>query len=185
MAGLSARHVSFLETGRSQPGREMVHKLAESLAVSSRERNIMLKSAGFAAMHRTRPWDDPDLRTATRSVRTVLAAHLPHRALALDRLYNVVATNDAAALLRRNRLPQVESATINVIRASLHPRGLAPMIVNFTDWLADVLMQLAQQAQLTGDAALSALHREAASRNLGEMTIDARRVCPVINEMVV
>jgi len=160
VAGVSARHVSFLETGRSQPSREMVLKLAESLAVPLRERNPMLESAGFAAMYRTRAWDDPDLRSAMLSVRTVLAAHMPHPALALDRLYNVVATNDAAAALLRELLPQGESSTINVIRATLHPQGLAPKIVNFTDWRADVLMRLAQQAHLTGDAALSELHRE-------------------------
>ena len=160
MAGVSARHVSFLETGRSLPSREMVLKLAQALGVPFRERNPMLASAGFAAMYRTRDWDDPDLRLLMQSVRTVLAAHMPHPALALDRLYNVVATNAAAAMLLRALLPHDESATINVIRATLHPEGLAPLIVNFTDWREDVLTRLARQVQLTGDAALAELYRE-------------------------
>lgn len=160
MAGVSARHISFLETGRSQPSREMVLRLAQSLAVPLRERNPMLESAGFAAMYRARHWDDPDLGPALQSVRTVLAAHMPHPALALDRLYDVVATNAAAAALLRRLLPQGDGSPINVIRATLHPQGLAPHIVNFADWRADVLMRLEQHARLTEDAALSALHRE-------------------------
>lgn len=159
-AGVSARHMSFLETGRSQPSREMVLKLAQCLAVPLRERNPMLELAGFAPMYRTRAWDDPDLRPAMQSVRTVLAAHTPHPALALDRLYNVVATNDAAAALLRKVLPQGETTTINVIRATLHPQGLAPHIINFADWRADILMRLDQQARRTGDADLSALRQE-------------------------
>jgi transcriptional regulator with XRE-family HTH domain len=160
VAGVSARHISFLETGRAQPSREMVLKLAQSLAVPLRERNPMLASAGFAAMYRTRAWDDPDLRLALQSVRTVLAAHMPHPALALDRLYHVVEANAAATALLQTLLPQGDAGTINVIRATLHPQGLAPHIVNFTDWRADVLMRLDRQAQQTGDAELSALHRE-------------------------
>lgn len=161
--GVSARHLSFLETGRSRPSREMVLRLANALAVPLRERNPMLESAGFAPMYRLRAWDDPDLRPAMRSVHTVLAAHMPHPALALDRLYDVVASNDAAEALLRRLLPHGEGAKINVIRATLHPRGLAPRIVNFPEWRADVLMRLRQQARLTGDAALSALHREVAA----------------------
>jgi len=160
VAGVSARHVSFLETGRSQPSREMVLKLAQSLDVPLRERNPMLESAGFAPMYRARAWDDPDLLPAMRSVQTVLMAHMPHPAMALDRVYNVVAANDAATELLRRLMPHGDTATINVIRATLHPDGLAPMILNFADWRADVLMRLGQQVQTTGDPALSELHQE-------------------------
>lgn len=185
MAGVSTRHLSFLETGRSQPSREMVLKLAQALAVPLRDRNPMLESAGFAAMYRTRAWDDPDLRPAMRSVQTVLAAHMPHPAVALDRLYDVVAANDAATALLRKLLPQHASSTINVIRATLHPQALAPSILNFTDWRADVLMRLAQQARLTGDSALSDLHREVSAYPLPPGLPAPRRVRPAAKPEVI
>ena len=162
-ADVSERHISFLETGRAQPSREMVLRLAQALAMPLRERNPMLEAAGFAAMYRARSWDDPDLEAAMRSVRTVLAAHMPHPALALDRRYDVVESNAAATVLLRTLLPQAQTPPLNVIRATLHPEGLAPHILNFADWRTDVLMRLGEQAQRTGDPELAALHREVAA----------------------
>jgi len=156
-AGLSTRHLSFLETGRSAPSREMVLRLADRLGVPLRERNPMLAAAGYAPMYRARPLDDPQMEAARRSVERVLQGHMPNPALVFDRFYNVVATNPAAGILLQGAAPELVEPPVNVVRLSLHPRGVAARIVNFGQWRDHILARLRVQLESTGDAYLGSL----------------------------
>ena len=167
-SGVSTRHISCLETGRAKHSREMVIQLADGLAVPLRSRNPMLEAAGFAPMHRQREWSDPELRSALLAVRTLLEAHSPYPAFALDRLYNVIEANRAATVFLRHMLPLWEFAPLNVVRATLHPQGLAPHIGNWAAWRAHVLLRLDQQVQSTGDAELAALRHEVGAYPVAE-----------------
>ena len=127
---MSTRHLSYVETGRSAPSREMVLRLAERLAVPLRERNALLVAAGYAPMYRERPLDDPALAAARRAVELVLKGHEPYPALAIDRHWNLVAHNAPVPLLMAGAAAALLAPPINVLRLSLHPQGLAPRIAN-------------------------------------------------------
>jgi transcriptional regulator with XRE-family HTH domain len=159
-ADISTRHLSFVETGRSVPSREMVLRLAERLDVPLRERNALLVAAGYAPMYRERPFDDPALATARQAVELILRSHEPYPALAVDRHWNLLAHNAMVPPLLARADPALLQGTVNVLRLSLHPRGLAPHIVNLGQWRHHLFERLRQQIQLTGDAALQALERE-------------------------
>ena len=167
-ADLSARHLSFMETGRSTPSREMVLRLAERLGVPLRERNPMLEAAGYAPMYRRSPLDAPEMQAARRSLDIVLRSHLPNPSLAFDRFYNVVAANPAVGALLQGAQPELLEAPINVVRISLHPRGVASRIVNFTQWRKHILGRLQQQQETTGDAYLKSLIDEVVAYPLAE-----------------
>ena len=160
-ADISTRHVSFMETGRTNPSRDMVLRLCERLAVPLRERNALLVAAGYAPMYRERALDDPALAAARQAVELVLKGHEPCPAIALDRCWNVVATNRAAqALLSAHVAPELLAPPVNVFRLSLHPEGLAPRIANLAQWRAHLFERLRQQIQATADPALIALQAE-------------------------
>ena len=160
-ADVSTRHVSFMETGRTNPSREMVLRLCERLAVPLRERNALLMAAGYAPMYRERALDDPALAAARKAVELVLKGHEPCPALALDRCWNVVAANRAAqALMSAYVPPELLAPPVNVLRLSLHPQGLAPRIANLAQWRAHLFERLRQQIQSTADPALIALQEE-------------------------
>jgi transcriptional regulator with XRE-family HTH domain len=160
-ADISTRHVSFMETGRTNPSREMVLRLCERLAIPLRERNALLVAAGYAPMYRERALDDPALAAARQAVELVLKGHEPSPAIALDRCWNVVATNRAAlALLTTHVSPELLAPPINVFRLSLHPDGLAPRIANLAQWRHHLFERLRQQIQATADPALIALQAE-------------------------
>ncbi|MFN7153449.1 MAG: helix-turn-helix domain-containing protein [Acidovorax sp.] len=160
-ADISTRHVSFMETGRTNPSRDMVLRLCERLAVPLRERNALLVAAGYAPMYRERALDDPALAAARQAVELVLKGHEPCPAIALDRCWNVVATNRAAhALLAAHVSPALLAPPVNVFRLSLHPEGLAPRIANLAQWRAHLFERLRQQIQATADPALIALQAE-------------------------
>lgn len=160
-AGVSTRHVSFMETGRTNPSREMVLRLCERLAVPLRERNALLVAAGYAPMYRERALTDPALAAARQAVELVLKGHEPFPAIALDRCWNVVATNRAAQMLLASHVDAALLAPpINVFRLSLHPQGLAPRIANLAQWRAHLFERLRQQIQATADPALIALKAE-------------------------
>lgn len=162
-ADISTRHVSFMETGRTNPSRDMVLRLCYRLGIPLRERNALLLAAGYAPMYRERALDDPALAAARQAVALVLKGHEPWPALALDRQWNVVLANDAAqALLARQVPPDMLATPLNVLRLSLHPRGLAPLIVNLAQWRAHLLERLHHQIQATADPALQALQAELA-----------------------
>ena len=160
-ADISPRHVSFMETGRTNPSRDMVLRLCERLAVPLRERNALLVAAGYAPMYRERALDDPALAAARQAVELVLKGHEPCPAIALDRCWNVVAANRAAlALLSAHVSPALLAPPINVFRLSLHPEGLSRRIANLAQWRAHLLARLRQQIQATADPALVQLQAE-------------------------
>ncbi|MDN3922322.1 helix-turn-helix domain-containing protein [Roseateles violae] len=159
-AEISTRHLSYVETGRAAPSREMVLRLAQRLEVPLRERNALLVAAGFAPMYPQRGLDDPALAAARRAVDLVLKGHEPHPALAVDRHWQLVAHNAIVPLLMAGAAPALLQAPINVLRLSLHPDGLAPRIANLPQWRAHLLERLQQQIAATGDAGLQALHEE-------------------------
>ena len=160
-ADISTRHVSFMETGRTNPSRDMVLRLCERLAIPLRERNALLVAAGYAPMYRERALDDPALAAARQAVELVLKGHEPCPAIALDRCWNVVAANRAAqALLAAHVSPELLAPPVNVFRLSLHPDGLASGIANLAQWRHHLFERLRQQIHATADPALLALQAE-------------------------
>ncbi len=159
-AGISPRHLSFVETGRSVPSRELVLRLGRCLDVPLRERNVLLLAAGYAPMYRERPLDHPDLAQARRAVDMILESHDPYPALAIDRHWNLIAANRMVPHLLASADPALLQPPVNVLRLSLHPRGLAPSIVNLAQWRAHLFERLAQQIEATADRELVALRDE-------------------------
>lgn len=159
-AGVSARHVSFVETGRAQPSRDMVLRLAEQLDVPLRDRNPMLLAAGFAPTYRERALDDPEMAPVRRAVEVILAGYHPYPALAVDRGWNLVVGNSSLAVLTDGADAKLLEPPVNVLRLSLHPHGVAGRILNLAQWRGHVLDRLAREAAATGAAALVDLHRE-------------------------
>jgi len=156
-AEVSTRHLSWLETGKSQPSRAMVLRLAEQLDVPLRERNAMLSAAGYAPLYGERPLSDPTLASVRGALQRLLDAHEPWPALAVDRHWQLVAHNRLVPLLMASAAPALLQPPINVLRLSLHPQGLAPMVVSLPAWRAHVLQRLQRQIVSTGDAELSRL----------------------------
>jgi transcriptional regulator with XRE-family HTH domain len=159
-AEISTRHLSFLETGRSQPSREMVLLLAEKLDMPLRERNIMLVAAGFAPVYSQRSLDDPALASMRQAVDLVLKGHDPYPALAVDRHWSLVSANEALVSLIVDVDPALMKPPVNVLRLSIHPAGLARRIVNFTEWRNHLVHRLQRQVDATGDAVLAGLIEE-------------------------
>lgn len=156
-AEISTRHLSFLETGRARPSRDMVLRLAERLSVPMRERNALLSLAGFAAVHGERTLDAPDMAAARNAIERLLKAHEPYPALAVDRGWNLVMANAAVAPLLAGAAAHLLEGPINVLRLSLHPEGLAPRIRNLPEWRAHVLDRLRAQFAASADPAILAL----------------------------
>jgi len=167
-ADISTRHLSFVETGRSVPSREMVLRLAERLDVPLRERNALLVAAGYAPMYRQRPFDDPALAAAREAVQLILRSHEPYPALAVDRHWNLLAANAMVAPLLAGVDAALLQPPVNVLRLSLHPQGLAPRIANLGQWRHHLFERLRQQIQATGDAALQDLLQELRAYPAGE-----------------
>ena len=159
-ADVSTRHLSFVETGRAMPSREMVLRLADRLDVPLRERNRLLTAAGFAPMYAERRLDDPALKAAREAVELVLKGHEPYPALAVDRHWSLVSYNRAVLPLLEGVAPVLVEAPINVLRLSLHPQGLAPRIVNLAQWRGHLLDRLRQQVSISADPVLAALADE-------------------------
>jgi transcriptional regulator with XRE-family HTH domain len=159
-ADISTRHLSFLETGRSQPSRDMVLHLAERLDLPLRDRNAMLVAAGFAPIYSERRLDDPALNAARAAIDLVLAGHEPSPAIAIDRHWTLIASNNAARALMSSAAPALLTPPINVLRLSLHPDGLAPRILNTGEWCGHVLARLRRQIDMNADAVLMELLRE-------------------------
>jgi len=159
-AEISARHLSFLETGRSQPSREMILRLAEQLSIPVRERNALLVAAGYAPVFRERPIDDPAMTPARTAIDLVLEGHKPYPAFAVDRHWNIVASNRALQELYVDVAPELMKPPVNALRLSLHPKGMAPRVANLVEWRAHLLARLMQQIDVSGDAILIELMRE-------------------------
>ena len=159
-AEVSARHISFVETGRAQPSRGMVLRLAERLGVPLRERNTLLVAAGYAPTFSERPLTDPALEAARRAVDLVLSGHEPYPALAVDGGWNLVASNRALAPLLEGVDPALLQPPVNVLRLGLHPDGLAPRIANLTQWRSHLLARLGRQIEAAADPVLVTLRDE-------------------------
>jgi len=159
-ADISARHLSFLETGRAQPSRDMLLHLAEQLDVPLRERNVLLAAAGYAPVFRERSLEDPALAAARAAIDLVLAGHDPFPAIAVDRHWKLVSANMAAGLLLAGVDQDLLRQPVNVLRLALHPNGLAPRTVNLAEWRAHLLARLRRQIELTADPHLIKLLNE-------------------------
>jgi transcriptional regulator with XRE-family HTH domain len=159
-ADISQRHLSFVESGRAAPSRDMVLHLAERLDIPLRERNMLLVAAGFAPVYRERALDDPALQVARKAVDLVLKGHEPYPALAVDRHWTLVAANAAVAPLLAGADAALLRPPVNALRLSLHPDGLAPRIANLAEWRAHVLARLSRQVEVSADTVLTALLAE-------------------------
>ncbi len=169
-ADISAKHLSFLETGRSRPSRDMLLHLAEQLQVPLRERNLLLTTAGYAPVFTERSLDDPALSAARRAISGVLTGHEPYPALAIDRHWNLLAANAAVAPFLAGVTNALTEPPINVLRLSLHPEGLAPRIANLPEWRAHLLARLRRQIDLTADPILVDLLHELGNYQVGKMS---------------
>jgi transcriptional regulator with XRE-family HTH domain len=159
-AGTTQRHVSFMESGRSVPGRSMVVRLAESLELPLRERNDLLLAAGYAPAYAQTSLDDPALAPVLAALDHVLAGHLPYPAIVVDRHGDIVVTNGAFGLLTQGVGRELLTPPINAYRLALHPRGLAPRILNFPAWARHVVERLHQESVRNPDEQLAALSTE-------------------------
>jgi transcriptional regulator with XRE-family HTH domain len=159
-AGVSARHLSFLETGRSKPSREMVLHLSEQLEVPLRDRNHLLLAAGFAPAFEERAIDAPEMAPVREALERVLTGHEPYPAVVVDRWWNLAAANRSIAMFTDTVPEHLMAPPVNVLRVSLHPDGMASRILNYGEWRAHLLDRLHRQVALTGDDRLAALYAE-------------------------
>jgi transcriptional regulator with XRE-family HTH domain len=161
-ADISTRHLSFVETGRSRPSRDLVLRLAHRLELPLRECNSLLFAAGFAAEYPEKPLSGPGLEAARRAIEAIIKGHEPYPAFAVDRYWTLLASNTGFhpfLAIDRSAFPR----PFNVLRFTLDHRGAAPLIVNYWQWRAHMLSKLARQLLVSNDAALAELHRDLAS----------------------
>jgi transcriptional regulator with XRE-family HTH domain len=156
-ADISTRHLSYVETGRANPSREMVLRLTARLEVPLRERNAFLVAAGYAPMYRETRLDEPAMAAAKQAVEMILTSHEPFPAMAIDRHWNLVAANRMLRHLLTDVDASLLQSPVNVLRLSLHPRGLAPKIVNLAQWRAHLFERLSHQIAASAEPALIAL----------------------------
>ncbi|WP_288378676.1 helix-turn-helix domain-containing protein [uncultured Massilia sp.] len=155
-AGISQRHLSFLETGRAQPGRELILKLGPVLDIPLRQRNAMLLAAGFAPAYRERSLSDPELGAVMQALDFMLAQQAPYPALVVDRLWNLVMANDPAAHMMRLFLglplhaPIPRDGSVNVLKLILDPDGLRRCLVNWEEVCTDLLQWVQREAMGDG-----------------------------------
>lgn len=159
-AEISSRHLSFVETGRAAPSREMVLKLAERLEVPLRERNVLLVAAGYAPAFPQRSLDDPMLKSARQAIDLVLKAHEPNPALAYDRHWNLVTANRMVAPLLEGIPQRLLGLPFNILRLAFHPEALAPRTVNLAEWCGHLLERLHRQCEATADPELIKLYSD-------------------------
>ncbi|MFH8475926.1 helix-turn-helix domain-containing protein [Streptomyces sp. NPDC018000] len=161
-ADSSARHISFIETGRSRPSEDMVLRLAEHLDIPVRERNTLLVVAGYAPRYAQTALDDPALGALREGMEQLLQGYDPYPALVVDGMYNVVAANRGIQMLLEGVAGHLLAPPLNAMRLTLHPEGLAPRIRNLRDWRADLLAQMERQIALARSAQLRELYEEVA-----------------------
>jgi transcriptional regulator with XRE-family HTH domain len=161
-AGVSSRHLSFLETGRARPSREMVLQLAEELQVPARERNALLLAAGFAPLYTERALEEPQMALVREAIDRFLRAHEPYPAIVIDRYHDLLASNDALEMLLEGVAPELLEPPANVLRIALHPRGMAPRTLNLGEWSAHLMQRLHREMQITADPRLASLYDELA-----------------------
>jgi transcriptional regulator with XRE-family HTH domain len=167
-AEVSTRHLSFVETGRSQPSRQLVLHLSEQLGVPLRERNVLLTAAGYARVYGETDLSAPEMRATRAAIDTLLRGHEPYPAVVVDRVWNLVAANAGVAALLAGVDPVLLTPPVNVFRVSLHPRGLAARVVNLPEVRAHLLARLARQVEATADPQLARLYEEVRGYPPGE-----------------
>jgi transcriptional regulator with XRE-family HTH domain len=158
-AEVSARHLSFVETGRSKPSSDMILRLTDHLDVPLRERNRLLLAGGYAPVYSERPLDSPQMAAVRTATRQVLTGHDPYPAVLVDRHWNLLDANASIGLLTEGVSADLLAAP-NALRMSLHPDGTAPRIVNLGEWRAHLLHRLRRQAAVTADPVLRELYQE-------------------------
>src|ERR1700744_3042234 len=159
-AEISARHLSFVETGRAAPSRDMVLKLAERLDVPLRERNVLLVAAGFAPAFPQRSLDDPALKSARAAIHLVLKAHETNPAISVGRHWNLVSANRMVTPLLKGVPARLLGQPFNVLRLCFHPEALAARTVNLAEWCAHLLERLHRQCEATADPELIKLYQD-------------------------
>jgi transcriptional regulator with XRE-family HTH domain len=165
-AGISTRHLSFVETGRSQPGRDLLLSILSELNVPYREQNRLLLAAGHAPAYPEAPLEGPELEPVREALDLILTGHEPNPAVAMDRHWNLVKSNRAMEALIAEYGGIDESLLeppVNILRAGLHPQGLAPSLVNLGRWKQHFLERLERQVAVSGDAELAELLEEVRS----------------------
>ncbi|WP_338932473.1 helix-turn-helix transcriptional regulator [Streptomyces netropsis] len=167
-AGSSARHISFIETGRARPSQEMVLRLADHLEVPVRERNALLVAAGYAPYFPERPLDDPALAGLREGMERLLRSYEPFPALVVDGTYQVLAANRGIAMLLAGVAEPLLAPPLNAMRITMHPGGLAPRIRNYREWRGHLLHQMERQLALMRSAPLRALYDEVSGYPLPE-----------------
>jgi transcriptional regulator with XRE-family HTH domain len=159
-ADISTKHLSFVESGRARPSRDMVMHLAERLDVPLRERNVLLVAAGFAPVFKERKLSDPALAAQRQAIELVLKAHEPYPALAIDRHWTMISANAMVPQLLAGIDAALLTPPVNVLRLSLHPGGLAPRTANLAQWRAHLLERLRRQVEVSADPTLAELLAE-------------------------
>lgn len=162
-ADISTRHLSFVETGRSNPSSRMILRLTEHLDVPLRERNAVLLAGGYAPAYPEHDLEEPEMTAIHDSLKQLLAGHNPYPAVVVDRHWQLVEANESVAIFLEGADPELLVPPINVLRLSLHPDGMAPSIVNLPQWRAHLLHRLRSQADRTADLELSQLYDELAA----------------------
>ncbi|MFG2786156.1 helix-turn-helix domain-containing protein [Streptomyces sp. NPDC048419] len=178
-ADSSARHISFVETGRSRPSEEMILRLAEHLDVPVRERNALLLAAGYAPHYPETPLDSPELETLREGMERLIQGYEPYPALVVDAMYHVVAANRGVVMLLEGVPEHLLRPPLNVMRLTLHPEGLAPRIHNLREWRGHLLAQMERQIALYRSGPLRALHEEVAAYPVPETATDREPAEPV------
>jgi transcriptional regulator with XRE-family HTH domain len=153
-ADVSSRHLSFVETGRSRPSRDMVLRLADTLEVPLRERNHLLLAAGYAPVYGEASLSAPQMAAVRQAIRLVLKSHEPFPAVVVDRVWNLVDANATIDLLTAGAAPRLLEPPVNVLRLALSPDGVAPRIVNLGEWRAHLLARLRREIAVSADARL-------------------------------
>jgi transcriptional regulator with XRE-family HTH domain len=179
-ADVSPRHLSFVETGRAKPSREMVMHLCEELDVPLRERNALLVAAGFAPVYRQTDLAAPEMNAVKQAIDKLLKGHEPYPAVVVDRRWNLVAGNDPVLLFIQDVDPGLLEPPMNVLRLTVHPRGLAARIVNFAEYRHHLLTRLRREAMLTGDDGLARLYEELVAYPAPDDDLDAETSPPVV-----
>lgn len=174
-AGVSSRHVSFVETGRSRPTSAMILRLCHHLDVPLREQNRCLLAAGFAPAHPEHALDAAPMAEVAAAIEGILTAHLPFPALVVDRGWDLVAANDAVYALLDGVAPRLLEPPVNVVRLTLDPDGLAPRVVNLAEWRAHLLARIRREHDTDGDPRLAVLLDE-----LGPSPDDVAGPAPIL-----
>jgi len=172
-AGVSARHLSFLETGRSRPSREMVLHLSDQLEVPLRDRNQLLLAAGFSPAFAERALDAQEMSPVREALDRILKGHEPYPAVVVDRWWNLAAANTGIAMFTAEVAPHLMEPPVNALRVTLHPDGMAPRIRNLPEWRAHLLDRLRRQVTVTSDEQLAALYAEVSDYPGGEAPLPA------------